>query len=93
MNTTTIGGAGATDLTKAGAAFDIQTGYRLMPELSLGLSGEYTEFMRGDQLSSNAGARGLVAGANATYHFLPYNRVDPWVRAGVGYRTTGSSST
>jgi hypothetical protein len=80
------GGMGTTDLTKAGAAVELQAGYRLMPELSLSLSGEYNEFNQGDRLSSSAGTRGMVAGANATYHLLPYDRIDPWVRAGVGYR-------
>jgi hypothetical protein len=42
--------------------------------------------MPGDRVSSSAGTRGLVAGANATYHVLPYDRIDPWIRAGVGYR-------
>lgn len=84
--TAPAGGVGATDLTKAGGAVELQVGYRLVPALSLSLSGEYTEFVRGDLLSSSAGTRGLVAGANATYHMLPFDRIDPWVRAGVGYR-------
>jgi hypothetical protein len=79
-------GTGATDLTKAGGAVEVQAGYRLIPQLSLSLSGEYNEFLPGDRLSSSASTRGLVAGANATYHLLPYDRIDPWIRAGVGYR-------
>jgi hypothetical protein len=27
-----------------------------------------------------------VAGISGTFHIMPYNRVDPWVRLGTGYR-------
>jgi hypothetical protein len=79
-------GTGATDLTKAGGAFNLQVGYRFTPEFALHLFGEYDEFAPGDTLSTSAGTRGGVAGINGTYHLLPYNRIDPWVRLGVGYR-------
>jgi hypothetical protein len=79
-------GTSATDLTKAGGAFSLQAGYRFAPQFALHLFGEFNEFVPGDRLTSNAGARGGVAGINGTFHLLPYNRLDPWVRLGTGYR-------
>jgi hypothetical protein len=79
-------GTGATDLTKAGGAFSLQLGYRMTPAFALNIFGEYDEFAPGNGLSTSAATRGGVAGVNATYHVLPYQRVDPWVRLGVGYR-------
>lgn len=80
-----VAGVGPTDLTKAGGAFSLRVGYRFTPEFALHLFGEYDEFVPGDAFS-NAGTRGGVAGVNGTFHILPYQRIDPWVRLGVGYR-------
>ena len=80
-------GTGATDLTKAGGAFSLHLGYRMTPAFALSIFGEYDEFAPGNGLSSSAGTRGGVAGINGTFHMAPYQRVDPWVRLGVGYRT------
>lgn len=79
-------GTGATDLTKAGGAFSLQVGYRFAPEFGLHLFGEFNEFAPGNTLSSDAGTRGGVAGISGTFHLLPYQRIDPWVRLGTGYR-------
>jgi hypothetical protein len=80
-------GYGTTDLTKAGGAFGLQVGYRFTPQFALHVFGEFNEFVPGNTLSTNAETRGGVAGINGTFHLLPYNRVDPWVRLGVGYRS------
>jgi hypothetical protein len=88
-------GVGATDLTKAGGAFALHLGYRFSPAFSLNLYGEYDEFTPGNTVSDGA-TRGGVGGLNAMFHFLPFNRVDPWVRIGGGYRmlwVTGSTAT
>jgi hypothetical protein len=89
-------GLGATDLTKAGGAFTLHAGYRFSPEFGLHLFGEYDEFNPGNTLSTEAATRGGVAGISGTLHFLPYYRVDPWVRLGTGYRmlwVTGDANT
>jgi hypothetical protein len=79
-------GTGATDLTKAGGAFSVQLGYRFAPEFALHIFGEYDEFTPGNTLATTASTRGGVAGINGTFHIKPYDRVDPWVRLGTGYR-------
>jgi len=84
--TSPAAGVGATDLTKAGGAFGIQIGYRFVPEFALHLFGQYNEFTPGNALSDSAATRGGVAGISGTFHILPFQRVDPWVRVGAGYR-------
>jgi hypothetical protein len=84
-------GVGATDLTKAGGAFTLQAGYRFAPEFALNLYGEYNEWNPGNMVSGG-GTRGGVGGINATFHTNPFQRLDPWIRIGTGYRmlwTTG----
>ena len=78
-------GVGAMDLTKAGGAAGVQVGYRFAPEFSLNLYGEYNQFNPGNAVSSGA-TRGGVAGINGTFHMNPFQRLDPWVRVGTGYR-------
>jgi len=80
-------GYSTTDLTKAGGSFGLHAGYRFTPAFALHLFGEYNEFVPGNTLSTNAATRGGVAGINGTFHLLPYDRIDPWVRLGVGYRS------
>ena len=79
-------GFGTTDLTKAGGAFGIQAGYRFVPEFALHLFGAYNEFAPGNALSGDAATRGGTAGISGTFHILPFQRIDPWVRVGSGYR-------
>jgi hypothetical protein len=89
-------GVGATDITKAGGAFSVQAGYRFTPQFGLHLFGEFNEFNPGNTLTNESGARGGVAGISGTFHVMPYQRIDPWVRLGTGYRmlwVTGAPNT
>jgi hypothetical protein len=79
-------GMGATDLTKAGGAFTVMAGYRFLPEFGLHLFGEFNQFASGNAVSPETSTRGGVAGVSGTLHLLPYERIDPWVRLGTGYR-------
>jgi hypothetical protein len=79
-------GYSATDLSKAGGSFALQAGYRIVPEFAVHLYGQFDEFIPGDRLGSGAKARGGVVGANGTFHLLPFDKIDPWIRLGFGYR-------
>lgn len=76
-------GLGMPGIAMAGIGVNVDVAYRVVPRLSLGVTGEYYELnaMRG------TGARGLAGTLAATYHVDPYTRLDPWVQLGVGYRT------
>ena len=65
-----------------GVATDVGLGYRIDPHWSVSLFGQYAEFSAERATS----ARGLVVGANGTYHFIPMQKWDPFVQLGAGYR-------
>jgi len=65
-----------------GIATDVGLGYRIDPHWSVSLFGQYAEFSAERATS----ARGLVVGANGTYHFVPMQKWDPFVQLGAGYR-------
>jgi hypothetical protein len=74
------------DVANAGIGVDLGVGYRITPNLGLALAGQYQEFSVAQASSAMSAARGLMAGADATYHFAPFARFSPWMRVGTGYR-------
>jgi hypothetical protein len=76
-----------TDLGQAGGAIETSVGYRLIPQLTLGVYGSGGMFGRGDSVSSGAHLYTASAGFKADWHFLPaHNELDPWVSMGSGWR-------
>ena len=73
------------DVVNGGVAASVGGAYRITPRISVGLEGEYQEYMRGSALESSAAARGLGGDVFMTYHFMPYSHFDPWLRLGTGY--------
>lgn len=71
---------------QAGVSFDLGLGYRLSPRWAVGLSGGYQMYDEGDQLVNDEMSRGVTGRVDATYHFSPYSRLDPWLKLGTGYR-------
>ena len=70
----------------AGLGVGLNLAYRASPGLSLGAVGQFQEFKPDDRVGTNANVRGMAAGVDATVHFAPYERVDPFVSLGSGYR-------
>lgn len=72
------------DLGTAGGGVEFGAGWRMTPRFMLGGAVQYYDLTTG----SNAGTavRGGVGGLDGTYHFMPFERLDPWVKLGVGYR-------
>jgi len=75
-------GVGFPSVAEAGLGVEVDVGYRIVPRLSVGISGQYQEF----NAQRATGARGVSGGVNATYHLDPYTRFDPFVSLGAGYR-------
>ena len=68
----------------AGISADVGLGYRISPHWSVSAVGQYQEF---DAAGNGYSARGLTGGLPAAaFHSMPYNRIDPWVQLGTGYR-------
>ncbi len=71
----------------AGGAVQIGAGYRIIPQLTLGLYGSGAMFGRADQMDSSTNLYSAAAGVESDWHFLPGGeRLDPWVSLSSGWR-------
>jgi len=73
------------NIATAGLGVNGSVGYRFNPYWRLSLGGEYQEFTPGPR-ENGGNARGAMFGVSGEYHVMPYNRVDPFVQLGTGYR-------
>jgi hypothetical protein len=73
---------GIPSLAGAGIAADVDLGYRATPLWSIGVQGEYQEFVN----EHNAAARGAAGNVGVTFHAAPERQGDPWLRIATGYR-------
>jgi hypothetical protein len=75
-------GADATGLGGAGVGVGLGIGYRATPHSSVGIAGTYNM----QNAPGNVAYRGATAGIDAAYHASPFERLDPWLSIGAGYR-------
>jgi hypothetical protein len=75
------------DLGTAGGAVQIGVGYRVLPQLTLGVYGTGAMFGRADSVDGSAKLYSATAGVQADWHFVPQaSEWDPWVSLGTGWR-------
>lgn len=74
------------DVSGPGAAVEVDVGYRILPELSIGAYGTFATYQHGDTIDSNTDVLGATAGLQAAWHFRPDRSVDPWVSLGTGWK-------
>jgi hypothetical protein len=79
------GMANLEDIAGAGVAVEIDLGYRVFPNLTLGVYGTFAGYAQGD-LISNTAVLGGTAGLQAAWHFRPEMSLDPWVSVGGGWK-------
>jgi len=75
----------------AGGTLGISLDDRLAPRWSFGVSGQYQGYGSSGRQGSAATLRGATAGIHGTYHFMPYDRLDPHLSIGAGYRLFAES--
>ena len=76
-----------TDVGQAGGAVEAGVGYRIIPQLTLGVYGSGGMFGRTDSVASSTDIYTATAGVKADWHFLPAGQqLDPWVSLGSGWR-------
>jgi hypothetical protein len=81
------GGFSVRDTAGAGGGVQLGAGYRLHPRWMIGLTGGYAQYGNGDRANIvNDGARTVSTGVEGVFHVLPYNRVDPFISLGTGWR-------
>jgi hypothetical protein len=74
------------DIAGPGAAVEVDLGYRIIPELSIGAYGTFSKYQHGDSIASSTDVLGATAGLQAAYHFRADHAVDPWVSLGAGWK-------
>jgi hypothetical protein len=75
------------DLAKSGGGAELQVGWRMTPHITLGGYATLSGYDTGSAVASTTDtAAGATFGMKADYHFLPSNRIDPWISVGQGWR-------
>jgi hypothetical protein len=77
-------GVNLQDVATAGAGVEAGLGWRIDPRWMVGGTLQYNELT--SQVAGASGVRGGSGTVDGTFHFLPYDRADPWVKLGTGYR-------
>ena len=78
--------SGLNDLGRGSLTGQLGLGYRLDPQFMIGVYGEFGRYGRGASVAANGKVFGAAAGVQAQYHLLPFERVDPWIGLGTGWR-------
>jgi len=74
------------DIAGPGGAVELDVGYRLTPNLSLGAYGTFAKYATGDYVDDSNDVFGATAGIQAALHFRPARSVDPWVSLATGWK-------
>jgi len=74
------------DIAGPGAAVEVDAGYRIIPNLSIGAYGTFSGYQHGDLIDGNTDVVGATAGVQAAWHFRPAMSIDPWVSLGTGWK-------
>jgi hypothetical protein len=76
-----------TDLGTAGGSIQGGVGYRISPEIALGVYGSWGMFGRGDKADPTGNLYTATAGGEVIYHIIPKrSEFDPWMSLGTGWR-------
>ncbi|HSN97780.1 MAG TPA: hypothetical protein VLS89_05760 [Candidatus Nanopelagicales bacterium] len=70
----------------AGLGAGLTLAYRASPYFSIGANAQYQAFNADQTLADDTSIMGMTVGPQATFHFAPYQRVDPHISLGTGYR-------
>ena len=76
------------DAMGAGWAFGLDAAYGVSRTVALGAFGQYLRLGSPGSSCSDCKASSMAAGAFVRYHLVQGVRFDPWMLAGIGYRTT-----
>jgi hypothetical protein len=74
------------DISGPGAIVELDAGYRIIPNLSIGAYGTFSQYQHGDSIDSNTKVLAATAGVQATAHLRPDMSIDPWISLGAGWK-------
>ncbi len=69
-----------------GGALGVSLGYRVDPRWSLSVEGQVQDYGAGGAQANGPTLRGVASDVRSTYHLAPYQRLDPHISLGAGYR-------
>jgi hypothetical protein len=79
-------GGAMSSVARGGIGAGIGLGYRATPELSVAGTVQYQELSAAPEQPRGTRVRGAGLGVEGKLHLRPYERVDPWLGLGAGYR-------
>lgn len=74
------------DVAGAGTGVAVKLGYRATPKLGLGLTSSYEAYMPVGPERRRTDVRGMTVGVETRFHLAPFQRIDPVISLGSGYR-------
>ena len=74
------------ELAGPGFAAGLDLGYRATPGFSIGVAGQFQGYGASGDLPAGTRVRGGSVDLQGTFHAAPYDRADPWITLGAGYR-------
>jgi hypothetical protein len=74
------------DVSGPGGAVELDVGYRIIPNLTVGVYGTFAKYQHGDDIASSTDVLGATAGVQAAFHMRPDRSIDPWVSVGTGWK-------
>ncbi|WP_437730903.1 hypothetical protein [Sorangium sp. So ce1335] len=74
------------DVVGPGAGVGLKLVYRAVPGVGLGLTSSFEEYMALGRTQGGPDVRGVTLGAEASFHLAPFERIDPVISLGSGYR-------
>ncbi|KYF67373.1 hypothetical protein BE11_12630 [Sorangium cellulosum] len=82
------------DVSGPGASVGVKLVYRAVPGVGLGLTSSYEQYMAPGAERRGSDVRGMTLGGEASFHLAPFERVDPVISLGSGYRAlwTGAAA-
>jgi len=79
-------GGALSSVARGGIGVGVGLGYRATPEVSVAGTLQYQELSAAPEQPQGTRVRGVGVGVEGKLHLRPYDRVDPWLGLGGGYR-------
>ena len=74
------------DVAGPGGTVEVDLGYRLIPQLTVGVYGTLSKHQHGDAIDGDTNLLAATAGLQAAWHLRSDAAIDPWVSLGTGWR-------
>ena len=80
-------GVSMRDLGGLGPSLQLGLGYRIDPRFMVGVYVEGARYSGSSAMPDGTDSFSAAFGVQGQYHFRPFSKIDPWIGAGIGYRS------